>query len=312
VTRAGKGSPRLQLPYAPPEEYDLLLEFTPTKGNERRGLPAERPRTKLLFLHRPQNRGGQHLVRRLRLSRRQTGRRITGEYQARRQAVSEKRSAVSVTIEVRRDAMRALFDDKLLASWAGDWKLLSMVDSRERLPDATRLGLINYARGATYHSVRVREVTGRGTLHAACNERSRLGRLSRRPARSRIQRQARPRQTRLGCCRPTDDFEDVRPEHALMMQPSPNSTAVAAYDLEGKYATFAATILASNKEDASFAPLTFRVLGDDRELWKSQPLAPNSAEVAMSVSVAGVRRLQLEVVCPGTVLLLVPSGSTRG
>jgi serine/threonine protein kinase len=47
------------------------------------------------------------------------------------------------------------------------------------------------------------------------------------------------------------------------------------------------------------APLTFRVLGDERELWKSKPIQEVVDEDKFEVSVRGVRQLRLEVHCPG-------------
>lgn len=45
--------------------------------------------------------------------------------------------------------------------------------------------------------------------------------------------------------------------------------------------------------------LTFRVLGDGRELWKSKPLNEAGSSEPFDVSIVGVDRLELFVDCPG-------------
>ncbi|MBS0210775.1 MAG: protein kinase [Planctomycetes bacterium] len=165
----GKGYPRLQLPYSPAEEYDLWLEFTPTKGQNGVGclLAAQ----------------GREFW--LRIDRKAAG---TNEWHAGFGAIDKKRLEESpesvkqdkqpllkndqryqLTVEVRRTGLRAVLDGRPLVSWTGDWRRLSINDSAERVPERQRLGLIAYARAATFHKIAVREVTGAGTLTAAAN-----------------------------------------------------------------------------------------------------------------------------------------------
>ncbi|HWA98695.1 MAG TPA: protein kinase, partial [Pirellulales bacterium] len=164
---AGKGNPRLQLPYSPAEEYDLLLEFTPTAGQNDVGclLAAQ----------------GREFW--LRIDRRPTGKDewhcgfgwIDGErieespesVKTAKQPLLKNDQRYQLTIEVRRTGLQAVLDGQPLAAWTGDWQRLSIGDSFEKLPERQRLGLIAYGRGVTFHKITVREVTGHGTLTAA-------------------------------------------------------------------------------------------------------------------------------------------------
>ncbi len=160
----GKGTPRLQLPYTPPEEYDLLLEFTPSKGTGDLGCVLRAQ--------------GRSFVLRVDRKTRGVSTWYAGFGWIDGKRVEESPTSVKqddkpfqtngqrhlLTVEVRRDALRALLDGELLVTWSGDWQRLNIRDSVERLPDENRLGLISYGRGATYHSIQVREVTGRGML----------------------------------------------------------------------------------------------------------------------------------------------------
>ncbi|HTN73982.1 MAG TPA: NPCBM/NEW2 domain-containing protein [Pirellulaceae bacterium] len=49
----------------------------------------------------------------------------------------------------------------------------------------------------------------------------------------------------------------------------------------------------------SFSPLTFRILGDGRELWSSPPLTQHGDWSGFDLDVAGVDQLELRVDCPG-------------
>ncbi len=88
------------------------------------------------------------------------------------------------------------------------------------------------------------------------------------------------------------------PAHALMTHPQQNLTASVTYRLDGRYEKFSATTgIADEGGQGSSRPVTFRVVGDGRELWKSRPLQKSDEEAAFSVSVVDVKELILEVAC---------------
>ena len=92
-------------------------------------------------------------------------------------------------------------------------------------------------------------------------------------------------------------------EHTLWMHPSrppraplaTDPTAFARYQLDGAYATFAAEagIHESTEKDPQ-SPVTFRLLGDGRELWKSQPMQKRGESAEVAVDIRGVKELRLE------------------
>jgi serine/threonine protein kinase len=90
------------------------------------------------------------------------------------------------------------------------------------------------------------------------------------------------------------------PVHALVTHPRTGMTATVTYQLDGRYDSFSSTIgLADVTETGSQSPLTFRVAGDGKELWKSRSVKALKDEESFSVSVQGIRELVLEVSCAG-------------
>jgi formylglycine-generating enzyme required for sulfatase activity/serine/threonine protein kinase len=90
-------------------------------------------------------------------------------------------------------------------------------------------------------------------------------------------------------------WKGKQPANALFMSPKGNSTVIAGYALDGKYTLLSATTGFADNSGKVLQPLTFRVLGDGRELWKSPPIKKPKDEATFSVSVAGVHELRLEV-----------------
>jgi serine/threonine-protein kinase len=92
-------------------------------------------------------------------------------------------------------------------------------------------------------------------------------------------------------------YKDKTPIHALFTHPRSNekTTASVLYSIDKKYQSFAAQVGLADKTDFN-GSLSFRVLGDGKELWKSSPIGTKSDEAEFSVSVAGVTQLRLEVI----------------
>jgi hypothetical protein len=88
-----------------------------------------------------------------------------------------------------------------------------------------------------------------------------------------------------------------RSPHGLSMHP-PGAPAYAAvkYRLGKEAALFKAVVAIDDSTSWCFSPATFRVLGDDRELWASGPIAHNhSRSQECVVAVTGVDVLELRV-----------------
>jgi hypothetical protein len=71
-----------------------------------------------------------------------------------------------------------------------------------------------------------------------------------------------------------------------------------SYALGKKYRTFKAAAAIHDSERTGTA-LVFKVRGDGKDLWQSQPLQEKGSSQECSISVAGIDKLELEVHCPG-------------
>jgi hypothetical protein len=89
--------------------------------------------------------------------------------------------------------------------------------------------------------------------------------------------------------------------HTLVMHPPASGAAFVTYQLGRKYKTFAATaaMMKHPSGGAAASAVTFRVLGDGKELWKSAPLQEGDATQACSAGVAEVNELELRAECHG-------------
>jgi len=85
--------------------------------------------------------------------------------------------------------------------------------------------------------------------------------------------------------------------HGLSMHPPYKGSARVKYDLAGRYATLSGAAAINDEARQIRSALTFRIVGDGRELWRSQPLRRGREE--FNVSLRGVRKLELCVDCPG-------------
>ncbi len=102
-------------------------------------------------------------------------------------------------------------------------------------------------------------------------------------------------------------------KHTIWLKPEPHvspnkiwahpfhdRSSIIEYDLGGSWNSLAGSAVLSNKGPTQ-GTLVFRIVGDGKELWRSQPLTkvkqPSSQE--FTVSIKGVRTLQLFVDCKG-------------
>lgn len=91
--------------------------------------------------------------------------------------------------------------------------------------------------------------------------------------------------------------------NALLLHPSDKSDARVTYDIGRKYLRFKAAVGirdGTNAGRGSGSPLTFRVLGDGKELWTSGAIQQCGVTRECDVPVTGVDRLELQVQCPGS------------
>lgn len=82
--------------------------------------------------------------------------------------------------------------------------------------------------------------------------------------------------------------------------PAANAVGRVAYDLGGNFQRLTgAAGISDHHFGKAWSPLTFRVLGDGKVLWTSQPIQIAGDWEAFSIDVTGVRKLTLEVACSG-------------
>jgi HEAT repeat protein len=100
---------------------------------------------------------------------------------------------------------------------------------------------------------------------------------------------------------PGDPLIEVRGKrypNGLGTHPLSDGVATAKYQLNGKWRRFSAAA-AINDSGAPFNPLRFQVIGDNRVLWRSEPLRDKGQSQKCDVNITGVRLLELQVHCPG-------------
>jgi len=101
--------------------------------------------------------------------------------------------------------------------------------------------------------------------------------------------------------RETDVVFDDRPSlYGLWMHPRENGSAHAKFLAQGKFRRLSGAAAIDDRALTFMkTPLTFRVAGDGRVLWTSQPLKGYKASQPFDIDVTGVKELELRVDCPG-------------
>jgi hypothetical protein len=96
----------------------------------------------------------------------------------------------------------------------------------------------------------------------------------------------------------------VSAEKGLSMHATARGFSFARYQLDGKYTRFHAEAAANDSvregpRGMADTPMTFTVIGDGRELWRSRPLQSPGESQACILDVTGVRQLEVRVYCDG-------------
>jgi len=90
-------------------------------------------------------------------------------------------------------------------------------------------------------------------------------------------------------------------KYGIFLHPGgPGDPSHITYDLDGRGKMFDSEVGLDDSADSSVAPLTFKVIGDDKVLWESKPVQKRKKDAQIChVSVIGVHQLRLLVDCPG-------------
>jgi hypothetical protein len=98
--------------------------------------------------------------------------------------------------------------------------------------------------------------------------------------------------------------EGVVAKKGLSMHATGGGFSFARYELDGKYTRFQAVVAANDSirfrpGGMPDSPMIFSVVGDGRELWKSQPIQRPGESQPCTVDVTGVRQLEVRVTFDG-------------
>ncbi len=157
ISCGSKAFTKLQLPYEPPEEYDVLLSFARKEGCGD---------VNLLLSH-----GGRGFL----WAMGAVGNTvfgfgtINGKWADENPTTRIEKSCLdngqvyTVVVQVRRNGVWAYVDGKLKSSWKTDYSDLT-TDENWGLPDATRIGLGTYESPTDFLRISVLEITGKGKL----------------------------------------------------------------------------------------------------------------------------------------------------
>jgi hypothetical protein len=88
--------------------------------------------------------------------------------------------------------------------------------------------------------------------------------------------------------------------HGLGFNPGDGATVRVAYSIQRRYARFSGAVGVNDTGGGFAAILTFKVVGDGKELWKSHPCHEAGKSQSFDLDVAGIDRLEIVVECPGT------------
>jgi hypothetical protein len=88
--------------------------------------------------------------------------------------------------------------------------------------------------------------------------------------------------------------------HALSLHPPRNGSSFISYRLDGNYRVFTVeAAISDSARGGSQSPLTFRIVGDGRMLWKSRAIKNKGQSERCEVKIGGIKELRLIVDCPG-------------
>lgn len=143
---------RLMLPVAPTGEYDLRVSFTRKDGRHSVGAVVVHGGKQVAF---ELDAWGMHLAGFQNLN----GQTIQQNATRREGMQLENGKRYLMTIEVRKDRLRALLDGKELANHATDGRDLTL-SNLWTLPDTKRLGLVAWESATDFHAVEIRAISG--------------------------------------------------------------------------------------------------------------------------------------------------------
>jgi tRNA A-37 threonylcarbamoyl transferase component Bud32 len=151
VSQGGKPA-RVQLPYRPPEEYDVRIEFARKSANFCVNLILSKDGSAFTLVMQRDGFIGFEKVKGEDYHKNPSMRRLDGPIKVNKPVV--------VVVEVRKDGVKTFSDGRPLSEWATYGDLTMNKDWK--LPDPAALGVGTWDGGAEIRRLEIREVTGKG------------------------------------------------------------------------------------------------------------------------------------------------------
>jgi len=151
VSREGKPA-RVQLPYRPPEEYDVRIEFARLSGNYCVNLILSRAGSAFTLVMQRDGFIGFEKIRGEDFNKNASMRRLDGPIRSNQSYV--------VVVEVRKNGLKSFCDGRPVSEWSSYEELTMNRDWK--LPDPGAIGLGTWDGGASIKRLEIREVTGKG------------------------------------------------------------------------------------------------------------------------------------------------------
>jgi hypothetical protein len=151
----GSRDARIQIPYQPPEEYDLHISFTCTEGNEYIAMILANPNHQFIWLMGAWNNTifGFHLVDNKEANHNPT----TVKHRL------ENNKKYFCNIKVRKNMISVILDDKVIIEYKTDFNNFSK-HPVWTLRDDKALGVGSTERSIIFHTIEVVEISGCGTI----------------------------------------------------------------------------------------------------------------------------------------------------
>ena len=155
-----QGSSRIQIPYSPPEEYDLRVTFTPLEGLSDTKVILSKSGRPFAYAvaANPENGGmpiaGFELIKGERVTNNPSGVKLDRQLKI--------GQTYTIVVQVRKDGLKSYQDNVLVSQWkTADYKDMTLLDTH-KLNNESLIGISTYKSAITYNRIEIIQLTGNG------------------------------------------------------------------------------------------------------------------------------------------------------